>query len=481
MRQLLLVLGLAAVVVGCASDALVPREQTVAIKNRDRALAPHSAAIQATIRQSGNVGALAFLDAGDGHLVVLPGNTPTEAWARHIAPPSDSPTGPVSVPPVVTFVHRADVPKAPESVTYSFLQHQLLQQQETLRTTLAALDTELRKLSDSVVAIRQETRTSIATAREDTQKALDSLAEDLAAARKFMLQTAELGRLDHEMNVENAKGIQKLAAASQEVSSEFCQPRRHHAPAIGESRQSARRACGPARCDTEQDHRRQMRRTMHHGGTGGRCLVILMPFLLLSIAAPAALAIELDRIRESYDAKLRAHQKRITEIEAKGRGASADPGKRADGITRDRIAEIRATLKGDGGAAKRLAELAEKASRDGKALVDVYRGQSEYLDVVTREWGADGAERKKLREAITAMQKSLALVNTDLGMVTEAAAAMQIAVPQSGVLEKVARIEAGGNETRERLSARWERERAVREREREQREREAGERARGLR
>ena len=52
---------------------------------------------------------------------------------------------------------------------------------------------------------------------------------------------------------------------------------------------------------------------------------------------------------------------------------------------------------------------------------------------------------------------------------------------QSGVLEKVARIEAGASETRERLSARWERERAVREREREQREREAGERARGLR
>jgi chromosome segregation ATPase len=50
------------------------------------------------------------------------------------------------------------------------------------------------------------------------QKALDSLAKDLAAARKFMLQTAQLGRLDHEMNVENANGIRKLAAASQEVS-----------------------------------------------------------------------------------------------------------------------------------------------------------------------------------------------------------------------------------------------------------------------
>ena len=225
-----------------------------------------------------------------------------------------------------------------------------------------------------------------------------------------------------------------------------------------------------------------MRRKMHHGGTGRRCLVILIPFFLLSIAAPDALAVDLDRMRESYDTKLRAHQKRITEIEARGRGASADPEKRADGITRDRLAEIRASLKGDGGAAKRLTELAEKASRDGKALLDVYRGQSEYLDVVTREWGADGTERKKLREAITAMQKNLALIDTHLGTVAEAAAAMKTGVQQSGgALEKVARIEAGASEARERLSARWERERLMREREREQREREAGERARGLR
>jgi uncharacterized protein YPO0396 len=213
MRQLLLVLGLAVVVVGCASHSLVPKEQAVAIKDRDRALAPHSAAIQDTIRQSGSVGALVFLDAGDGRLVVLPGDSPAEVWARYIASPSGGPTGRVSVPPVVSFVHRADVPKAPESVTYSFLQ-----QQETLRTTLAALDTELRKLSDSVVATRQDTQTSIATARENMQKALDSLAEDLAAARKFMLQTAQLARLNHEMNVENANGIRKAAAASQEVS-----------------------------------------------------------------------------------------------------------------------------------------------------------------------------------------------------------------------------------------------------------------------
>ena len=174
---------------------------------------------------------------------------------------------------------------------------------------------------------------------------------------------------------------------------------------------------------------------MHHGGTGRRCLVVLMAFLVLSIAVPDALAGELEKMRERYDSTLRAHQKRITEIEAKGRGASADPGKRADGITRDRIADIRASLKGGVGATKRLAELAEKASGDAKALVDVYKGQSEHLDVVTSEWGADGTERKKLKDAITALQKNLTLAGTNVEMATEAAGATMIRVEQSGVLE----------------------------------------------
>ena len=220
---------------------------------------------------------------------------------------------------------------------------------------------------------------------------------------------------------------------------------------------------------------------MHHGGTGRRCLVILMALLSLAIAVPDALASELERMRESYDNKLRAHQKRITEIEAKGRGLSADPRKRADGITRDRIADIMASFKGGVGAAKRLVELAEKASGDAKELTDVYEGQREHLDVVTGEWGADGTERKRLRESLAALQKSLNLARTNLAMASEAAGAMTTRVDQSGVLEKVARIEAGASVARERLSARWEHERAVREREREQREREASERARGLR
>jgi hypothetical protein len=212
--------------VACASPSLMPRAQAVAIKDRDRALASHVDAIQTAIRQSGNAGALAFLDAEDGRLVVLPGDTPADAWARYNASP-ESGRGRVSVPVVVVFVHRADVPKAPEAVTQS-----ALQQQQALRTSVAALETEVRdayrrteerlslvqrELAESVAATKQETDKALAAARADLQKELSSLAEDLAAARKFMLQTAQLGWLNHELNVENASGIRKVATASQEL------------------------------------------------------------------------------------------------------------------------------------------------------------------------------------------------------------------------------------------------------------------------
>ena len=220
-------MSLALLAVGCAGPSLMPRAQAVAIKDRDRALALHADAIQTATRQSGNVGALAFLDAKDGRLVVLPGDTPADAWARYTASP-ESRTGRVSVPVVVVFVHRADVPKAPEAVTQS-----ALQQEQALRTSVAALETELgyayrrteerlslvqRELAESIAATKQETDKALAAARADMQKELSSLAEDLAAARKFMLQTAQLGWLNHELNVENATGIRKVATASQELS-----------------------------------------------------------------------------------------------------------------------------------------------------------------------------------------------------------------------------------------------------------------------
>jgi len=225
LRSGLLLLSLALLAVGCASQTLMPKEQAVAIDIRDRALVPHAAAIQAAIRQSGNVGALAFLDAVDGNLIVLPGDSPADAWARYATSP-ESGTGRVSVPAVVTFVYRADVPKAPETVTQN-----ILQQQQAFRRSLAALETELRdadrsterlgivqrELAESSAATKQETERSLALVRADMQKALSSLAEELDSARKFMLQTAQLGWLNHELNVENASGIRKVAAASQEL------------------------------------------------------------------------------------------------------------------------------------------------------------------------------------------------------------------------------------------------------------------------
>jgi hypothetical protein len=207
----LLLMSLAWVVVGCASPSLMPETQAGAVKDRDRALAPHAAAIHAAIGQSGNAGALAFLDAKDGRLVVLPGDSPADAWSRYTTSPEGE-TGRVSVPPVLSFVHRADVPKAPETVTRSVLQQQA-QLRDAYRRFEAQLGIVQRELAESIAATKRE-----ADARADMQTALTSLSEDLAAVRKFMMQTAQLGWLNHELNVENATGMRKMATASQELS-----------------------------------------------------------------------------------------------------------------------------------------------------------------------------------------------------------------------------------------------------------------------
>jgi hypothetical protein len=211
-------MSLALVIVGCASPSLMPEPQAAAIKDRDRALASHAAAIHAAIGESGNGGALAFLDAKDGRLVVLPGDSSADAWSRYTTSP-ESRTGRVSVPPVLTFVHRADVPKAPETVTRS-----ALQQQQALATLATELRDAHRRIEDQLGIVQRELANSIAAtkqeaaARADMQTALTSLSEELATVRKFMLQTAQLGWLNHELNVENASGIGKVAAASQELS-----------------------------------------------------------------------------------------------------------------------------------------------------------------------------------------------------------------------------------------------------------------------
>lgn len=197
-------MSLAVVVVGCASPSLLPDVQAVAIQDRDRALALHADAIHAAISQSGKMGALVFLDATDSHLVVLPGESPADAWARYRR---------VSMPPVLTFVHRADVPKAPETIPRS-----VLQQQAQLRDAWRRIEERLSIVQSELAESKREADASLTGARADMYAALSSLAEDLAAVRKFMLQTAQLGSLDHELNVETETGLRKGATASQELS-----------------------------------------------------------------------------------------------------------------------------------------------------------------------------------------------------------------------------------------------------------------------
>ena len=180
------------------------------------------------------------------------------------------------------------------------------------------------------------------------QNALSSLSEDLAAARKFMLQTAQLGWLNHELNVENASGIRKMATASQELSASSARleetMRQLSESLAGQLKELATRldtiqgkvSTSSEAGDASRRHRR-------------RCLCTLTACLLLSlIAVPDGLAGEWENMRESYDNTLRAHAKRIAEIEARERGVPADPQQRADKITRDRITGIKASLKGGG-------------------------------------------------------------------------------------------------------------------------------------
>ena len=215
---------------------------------------------------------------------------------------------------------------------------------------------------------------------------------------------------------------------------------------------------------------------MDHGGPARRCLYTLIGGLLLAlIPVSNAASGEWENIRDSYDNTLRANEKRIKEIEAKERGVT-DQEQRADKITRDKIAATRSSLK-SGGRGKSLAEAAEKASGDASVRADLYRDQGEYLDVVTRDWGAEGAERKKHREAMATVQKNFERASANLTKAAKAAGGVQ----PSDVVEKAARIEAAVTEAGDRLRARWQLEQAARERETKQREREAAERARGMR
>ena len=218
-------LALLLMVAGC-TPSLMPPSQAAAVRHRDRALAVRADAIHATINDSGRTGALAYLDGGGGQLVVLPGDSPIDAWTRFTASP-DSAKSRGTMPPVLTYVHRADIPAPPEAISLS-----ALEQQQALRVSVASLQTELagthRNIEDRLGAVERELRETIETsrreadaaqaaARADVQRALSAFADDLSSVRRLLLQTAQLGWLNHELAVENASGVRKVASASQEL------------------------------------------------------------------------------------------------------------------------------------------------------------------------------------------------------------------------------------------------------------------------
>jgi hypothetical protein len=219
---------------------------------------------------------------------------------------------------------------------------------------------------------------------------------------------------------------------------------------------------------------------MHPRG-GGRCVHACIAGLVLSLAAAVeASAVEWEQLRESYDRALGAQARRIAEIEAREPGLQAAAAKRAEKITRDRISGLRGSSK-TGGKARDLADAAERASRDRGGLAEMSRAHEVHVDIATREWGADGSERKALRESVARGQRSLERANANLASAAEIAATTAAIIPDSGAAERVARIEAELKLAGERLRARWQNQQAALERERIARERAAAERERSLR
>lgn len=214
-----------------------------------------------------------------------------------------------------------------------------------------------------------------------------------------------------------------------------------------------------------------------------RRLIPLMALLLLLAPAPGSAGPPVSppaspdddaAFRREWE-RLRANQEKAL-AGIRGPEGGADKAARREKLTRDRIAAASAALTG-GGKGPVLAQMAETAGDSAGALAEVYRAQTEYVDGALTE-GADGADARRIQEATALLQTNLERTNANLGRATEAGQAMTLRLSQSGVLEKVARLETIARDAGARLAARWELERAARERDREQREREAGERAR---
>jgi hypothetical protein len=226
---------------------------------------------------------------------------------------------------------------------------------------------------------------------------------------------------------------------------------------------------------------------MHHGRTSAQHPQTMMAFfllLLVPVPSPAdsplsregdsILRKEWEEVRADQERAIRDNQKRLAEISV--RAGEPDVDTRTEKIIRERVGMANAFLRGDV-KGQILAQTAESAGRDREGLAGLYTAQSEYLDRAIGNWGR-GTERENLQKAISLLQRNMERTKSHLARATEAAEAISTSPGRSAVLDKVGQIETAVKEAGERLSARWESERAMRERERQQREREAGERAR---
>jgi hypothetical protein len=208
----------------------------------------------------------------------------------------------------------------------------------------------------------------------------------------------------------------------------------------------------------------------------------------VSAAAVLSLAVvssasggEWESLRDRYDKTPKAHAARIAEIEGRPRAPASGSIARADKLTRDRIAGVRGSQRGDG-KARQLADAAERVSRGaGGGLEELSRAQAVHVDLELREWGADGPARRELRESMARLQANLERSKASQASAVDVAVAAARTMPESGASEVLARVETGVQEAGDRIRARWLNQQAALERERVERERAAAERARGLR
>jgi hypothetical protein len=164
---------------------------------------------------------------------------------------------------------------------------------------------------------------------------------------------------------------------------------------------------------------------------------LLAGALLSLVPGSPGEANEWETIRERQESVLRALPPRSAE--ARERGARAEQEKRAEKVGRDRLAGIEGILK-------------------------------------SGDWRADGAERRQVRESLATLQRNLERANASLSRSIELAESTTTGLSQSGVLQRLARLEH-----EQKVRAQWQNDQAARDRERQQRERAASERERGVR